>query len=243
MKAYQSTIVGVIGLVVSQSIAGATIISLGTASTFGVLGASAVTSTGPSIVNGDVGVSPLTSITGFPPGTIIGIIHSNDVAANLAQADAQQAYNDLGGLAVTTNLTGLDLGGRTLTTGVYNFDSAAALTGNLTLSGPGSFVFLIGTTLTTGAASMVSLSGADASNVFFRVGSSATLGSSSTFVGTIIANTSVTATTGANLQGRLIALNGAVTLDSNNIIAVPETSGAALLGLGALGLLARRKRC
>ena len=158
----------------------------------------------------------------------------------MAQADALQAYNNLGTLVVTSDLSGQDLS-QTLTPGVYNFSSEAGLLGMLTLDGPGEYVFLIGSTLTTASGSTVSLiNGADTDNVFFRVGSSATLGTSSQFAGTIIANTSITATTGANIEGRLFALNGAVTLD-NNRISVPEPSSMMFL-LAGVGFLSRRRR-
>lgn len=171
---------------------------------------------------------------------VIGTIHTNDASASSAQAGALQAYNDLGLLMASTDLTGQDLA-QTLSSGIYNFDTSAGLTGTLVLDGPGDFVFLIGSTLTTSVGSSVSLiNGANTANVFFRVGSSATLGASSNFSGTIIANTSVTAASGADVEGRLIALNGAVTLDGNNVT-VPEPSSALCL-LTATGLLFRRRR-
>lgn len=240
MTAKTHAIVGFIGLILTQFNVGAAVVSLGSASSYAVLGGSTVTNTGTSIITGDLGLSPGTSITGFPPGIVMGTIHNNDASASLAQADALQAYNDLAALATTVDLTGQDLS-QTLTAGVYNFDDSAGLSATLTLDGPGDFVFLIGSTLMTSSASLVSLiNGADAANVFFRVGSSATLGTSSMFAGTIIANTSITATTGADIEGRLIALNGAVTLDSNNVT-VPESSSAILL-LTGIGLLLKRRR-
>jgi len=187
-------------------------------------------------------VAPGTAITGFPPGITIGATHTNDTSANAARADAQQTYNDLGLLAPTVDLTGQDLG-QTLTPGIFNFDTSAALTGTLVLDGAGDYVFLIGSTLTTSSGSDISLiNGANAGNVFFRVGSSATLGISSSFAGTIIAEATITATTGADIEGRLLALNGAVNLDSNNVTLIPEPSSAILLCLSGMGLLLKRRR-
>lgn len=201
----------------------ATAPTLGTADSFAVLAGSTVTNTGPSIVSGDLGVSPGSAVVGFPPGIVTnGTIHAGDAVAANAQADALIAYNTLAGQACDQNLSGQDLGGLTLTAGVYCFDSSAQLTGTLTLDAEGDpdavFIFQIGSTLTTASnSSVVLINGAQACNVFFQVGSSATLGTNTTFVGTIIALTSITANTGTTVEGRLLALNGAVTLDTNTI--------------------------
>ncbi|MHB1157157.1 MAG: ice-binding family protein [Phycisphaerales bacterium] len=215
---------------------------LGTAGDFAVLGATTVTNTGPTTLVGDLGVSPGTAITGFGPGTFTGTSHQNDSVAIQAQTDAATAYTALAGLAVPTDLTGQDLGSLVLTPGVYHFNSSAQLTGALTLNGLGEYVFQIGSTLTTAASSSIVLTnGASAFDVYFQVGSSATLGTSTSFAGTIIADQSITLTTGSSMSGRAIALNGAVTLDTNNIVVpVPEPATFSLLVLGGLGLIRRR---
>jgi hypothetical protein len=196
-------------------------VGLGTATSFAVLGGSTVTNTGPSVISGDLGVSPGTSVTGFPPGTVNnGTIHSADGVAAQAQSDATTAYNNAAGQTPFTSVTA-DLGGQTLVPGVYRAPTLG-LTGTVTLNGQGDpnavFIFQAGSTLMTGSSSVVALIGnASACNVFWQVGSSATLGTDSTFVGTVVALTSVTATTRATISGRLIARNGAVTLDSNTV--------------------------
>ena len=198
-------------------------IFLGLADRFAVLGGSGVTSTGNTVLNGDLGVSPGTAITGFAPGIVNGAIHNNDAVAIQAQTDALAAYNSLAGETPNQNLTGQDLGGQTLNPGVYYFSSSAQLTGTLTLSGTGDFVFQIGSTLTTASSSSVLLiNGAQADNVFWQIGSSATVGDGTSFDGSIIADSSITMDTGASLSGRALALNGAVSLDDNRITIVPE---------------------
>jgi hypothetical protein len=211
-------------------------ISLGLAEDFAVLGATTVTNTGPTVLNGDLGLFPGTSVTGFPPGIVNGTMFINDTMAMEAQAAALVAYNQLVALPPTMTLTG-SLGGLTLLPGIYQITSAAQLSGTLTLNGNGMvdplFVFQIGSSLTTASASsVVEINGANASNLYWQVGSSATLGTNSQFNGTLIANTSDTLTTGATVtNGHIFALNGAVTLDSN-IISVPEPATVALLFLG-----------
>jgi len=195
-------------------------VGLGTAGSFAVLAGSTVTNTGPSVINGDLGVSPGTSITGFPPGLVNGTQHSADAVALQAQKDLTIAYNDAAGRAPTATVTA-DLGGQTLVAGVYT-GTTLSLTGTLTLDAQGNpnavFIFQSAKTLITASASrIVLINGADPCNVFFQVGSSATLGTNSVFVGTILALTSITANTGATVAGRLLARNGAVTLDSNTI--------------------------
>lgn len=203
-------------------------ISLGTAQSFAVLGGQSVTNTGTSVVTGNVGVSPGTSVTGFPPGVVVGgAIHSADGVAGQAQSDLTTAYNAVAGTPCTVDLTGQNLGGLVLTPGVYCFTSSAFLTGTLTLNMQGNpaatFLFRIGSTLTTASASSVLLTNSGGTtcppNIFWQVGSSATLGTTSAFTGNILALTSITLTTGTNLNGRALARNGSVTLDTNTITA------------------------
>jgi hypothetical protein len=197
-------------------------IDLGTATTFSVLGATAVTNTGPSVIAADLGVSPGSSITGFPPGIIGGVFHSADAVAIQAQTDVTTATNTGASLTPTTsglaNLTGLSLTPGVYSGGALSIDAAGALT----LAGDAAsvWVFQASSTLTTGAASQIILTGgASICNVFWLVGSSATLGTGSSFAGTIMAAQSITATTGATISGRLLASAGAVTLDTNTIVA------------------------
>jgi type VI secretion system secreted protein VgrG len=234
-------------------------VDLGTAGSFAVLGGTGVTNTGPTVIWGDLGVSPgaASTITGFPPGVISGTEHAADTEAANAQADALAAYDYLAGLTPTENLTGRNLGGQTLTPGVYKFDTTAGLTGKLTLDLQGDpnslFVFQIGTTLTTASgSSVIGLDGAPCCNVYWQIGSSATLGTGTDFLGSVIADGSITLTTGAAIaHGRALALNGVVTLDTNTISnaicdtdngLVPEPGTIALLGAGLLGLVQLGRR-
>ena len=194
---------------------------LGAAGSFAVLGATTVTNTGPTIVTGDLGLSPGTSITGFPPGSVIGgTIQQTTPAAANAQAAATSAFNALATQPCNFGPFGpTDLAGQTLVPGVYCYSSSVQNSGTVTLSGSASdvWVFKIGSTLTAGPGSVVVTGGAQSCNVFWQVGSSATLNTSSNVPGTIIASSSVTLNTGASISGRALALNGAVTLDSNNV--------------------------
>jgi hypothetical protein len=203
-------------------------ISLGTAQSFGVLGGSTVTNTGATTVNGNVGVSPGSAVTGFPPGVVVGgSVHSNDAVAMQAQNDLTTAYNEIASTPCTVDLTGQNLGGLTLTPGVYCFSSSAQLTGALTLDALGNpnalFLFKIGSTLTTASGSSVTVINATSScnKAYWQIGSSATLGTGTSFAGDILALSSITLTTGANTSGRTLARNGAVTLDTNNVNACP----------------------
>jgi hypothetical protein len=197
--------------------------SLGAAQSFAVAAGSTVTNTGPTVVTGDLGLSPGTAVTGFPPGLVIaGTIHAANAVALAAQNSITTAYNALESQPCTQVLTGQDLGGMTLTPGVYCFTSSAQLTGVLTLNALGNpaavFIFKIGSTLTTASSSsVVMINGGNPCNVFWQVGSSATLGTTTSFIGNILALTSITLTTGANVSGRTLARNGAVTLDSNRV--------------------------
>lgn len=221
-------------------------VPLGTSQSFAVLGGSTVTNTGPSVITGNLGVSPGSSVTGFPPGIVLsGSIHAADATAAQAQSDLTAAYNTAAGLPCGTDLTGQDLGGMTLTPGVYCFSSSAFLTGTLTLNMQGNpdalFVFQIGSTLVTASASSVALLNTGgvscAANLFWQVGSSATLGTGSSFAGNILALTSITLTTGAGLNGRALARNGAVTLDTNNVSICASALGEpGIPSLGVVGL-------
>lgn len=200
--------------------------SLGSAENFGVLGASTVTNTGATIISGSVGVSPGSAITGFPPGIVVGggAIHAADGPATQAHADFATAYTAFVGLPSppANNLSGTDLGGRTLTPGVYKFNTSATSGGMLTFDAQNDpsarFVVQVGTTLiTTGASSATLINGADARNIYFQVGTSATLGGGSTFIGNILAYAAITTVGGTNVNGRLLALTEAVTLDTNQV--------------------------
>ena len=250
---------------------------LASAQNLAVGGATTVTNAGASTVNGDIDLSPGTSITGLATVTQTGTAHNGDAVAALALADALAARNNLGIIPYTTDLTGTDLGGLTLAPGVYNFDTSAQLTGTLTLDygaqSNAMFLFLIGSTLTTATNSLVNvLNGGTNSQIYWNVGSSATLGGGTVFAGNILADQSITLGSGASiLCGRAIALNGAVTMIGNTVsnncsgvgnygsgrtdfgsagysgsgvTAAPEPSTWAmmLLGFGGVGVAMRRRQ-
>ena len=229
-------------------------VNLGTAGSYSVLAGSTVTNTGPSVLSGSLGVSAGCAITGFPPGIVGGTTNACNAPAAQAQRDLTNSYNAAAGMTRTGTLTGKDLGGMTLTPGVYFFASSAQLTGTLTLNNLGNpnalFVFQIGSTLTTASNSSVIFSSSlTDSNVYWQVGSSATLGTTTAFEGNILALTSITLNTGASIGcGSALAINGAVTLDNNVIgggcspqTTVPEPGTLGLLGTG-LALLAGAAR-
>lgn len=214
---------------------------LNSATNFAVLAGSTVTSTGDTTVTDNLGVYPGTTITGFGPGTDSGVTFAGGPVAQQAESDAATAYNMLLNEAVGQSLTGQGLGGMTLMPGVYNFSTSAGLTGALTLNANGNsnarFDFQIGSTLITGTGAAVDLiGGAQAGNVYWQVGSSATLGVDTAFAGNVLAETSITLDTGTSLAGRALALNGAVTLDDNSVTVptdIPEPSSLWLLAVGS----------
>ncbi len=203
----------------------ASTVPLGSAGTFKILAGSTVTNTGPTtIAGGDLGLSPGSAVTGFPPGALIppAVMHVTDPIAAQAQLDLTTAYNYAAGLPGGAVLPG-DMSGLTFTPGLYKTSSTVMLSaGNVTLDAQGDanavFIFQIGSTLTTIGSTQVVLAGsAQAQNIFWQVGSSATLGTNSVFYGTIMALQSVTLDTGATLHGRALARNAAVTLDTNTV--------------------------
>jgi len=225
-------------------------VNLGTTSGFAVLAGSGITVAGAvnsTVITGDIGTFPTPSITGLGNVVINGGDHADDGVTQLAKFDLVTAYNDAAGRPFNTNYAdGYDLTG-IVTSGVYNGSGSFAISGNLTLDAQGDpnavWIFQAASTLITASGSKIILTGgAQAGNVFWQVGSSATLGSDSAFSGSILALTSIGLGTGASVDGRMLARNGAVTLDGSNIIAVPELGNTLLLGAGTAGLFSFRRR-
>jgi type VI secretion system secreted protein VgrG len=219
-------------------------IDLGTAAGFAVLAGTTVTTTGNTLLNGNLGVYPGLATTGFGPGNVNGQTYNGGAVAQQAVSDALAAYSALAAASSAQNLSGQNLGGLTLTPGVYQFNSSAQLTGQLTLNAqnnPGAqFIFQISESLTAAdLASVVLENGAQSAHVYWQVGTSATLGVDSTLAGAILADQSITLYTGADLTGNALALNGAVTLDDNNItiseIPEPDTLWPVILSLLLIG--------
>ena len=234
---------------------------LGTANLFAVLGGTTVTNTGLSSINGNLGLWSGTAVTGFPPGTVSGSIDAGNASAMRAQMDATGAYNVAAAQPCGGVLTGQNLGGQTLTAGVYCFASTAQLNGSLILNAQGDanavFIFQIGGTLTTLSGSNVTIiNGGTGNNVFWQVGSSATLGTASKFAGNILALSNITLDARAEIScGRALALNGSVSMDTNKItinspgctdgvfVSAPEPGTAALVTIGLLlGLVGCARR-
>jgi len=221
---------------------------LGSAQGFAVLGASTVTNTGASILTGNAGVSPGTELTGFLPapantiagpgtvtpglGVVTGTIYAGGMVAAQAHGDAAIAHAALGLLACDRTLAPTQILGMgalsTLPSGVYCFPSSAQLTGTLTLTGSGPWIFKIGTTLTTASNAIVLVDGSNCGSIFWRLGTSATLGTGTHFAGNVLAMASITATTGVSVSGSLMALTGAVTLDTNAVTSCQAGSGGGL---------------
>jgi hypothetical protein len=202
---------------------GPALVNLDCAAGFAILAGSTVTNTGPTIINnGDLGLSPGTAVTGFPPGVVVGgVIRVNDPEANNAKLCLTTAYNDAAGRTTAPITVSGNIGGQTLAPGLYKSTSTLEISsGDLTLAGPadGVWVFQVASTFTTTAGRQIILSGgAQAKNIFWQVGTSATLGTTSVFQGNILADQSITLNTGAVLNGRALTRIGAVTLDSNTI--------------------------
>ncbi|MCX5633772.1 MAG: ice-binding family protein [Phycisphaerae bacterium] len=224
-------------------------INLGAATNFAVLGGSGVTCAGTgALITGDVGSSPTQTVDGITASMVTGNLYLAGESPTLkaqAHADANLAYGILKAMTGAQDLTGLDLGGRTLNQGVYKYTSTANWTaGTLTLDGQSNpnaqWVFQIGTGLTTPEGAIVSLiNGASASNVFWQVGSSATIGGTNTFAGTILADQSITLG-GGTLTGRALAINALVSIPTMTTINIPEPATITLLCTGAFALLKRK---
>jgi hypothetical protein len=205
---------------------------LGSAGTFAVLSGTTVTNTGPTIINGNLGVWPGTAVTGFGPGVVNGREEAGTVVAQDAQASLNIAYNDAAArTSVAIHSLAGDMSGLTLAPGLYKSTSTLSLSGTLTLHGSGVYIFQIASGLTVGSGGTVVLSGgATSANVFWQVGSSATLGTTANFKGNILALTSISLATGAKVDGRALAQHGAVTLDTNDVT-IPLGAGVLVVPL------------
>jgi len=237
LSATTLTLVGLLAAVQTVAAAGPATVGLGTAKSFAILaGTPKVASTGATVINGNVGISPAGAVTGFPPGIVNGTVHKADAVALQAQSDLTGAYTDAAGRPVTA--THGALGGLTLAAGVYNAGGVVLdLTGTLTLDGknkPGSvWIFQATSALVTASSSKVKLiNGARSCNVFWQVTSSATLGPGSTFAGTIMALTSITINSGVTVHGRALARNGEVSLINDRITST-KCFGSGSAGSGA----------
>lgn len=226
-RALSGTILAVVfAFAAAPAVVQAAPVNLATASPFVVLGGQSVTNTGPSVLNGALGVSPGTALSGFTfPAVVNGATHENDAVAAQAQLDLTNAYNVAAGQATSADLSGTNLGNMTLSPGAYRYTSSALLTGPLTLDAQGDpnaqFVFMIGAELTTESASSVNLiNGASPCNVHWQVGSSAELGSTTKFVGNLMALESISLDNGVVVEGRMLARNGSVTL-INDVLTAP----------------------
>ena len=229
-----ATAAGVLALITtSMGAAASTAPGLGTATSFAVLAGQTVTNTGSTTITGDLGVSPGTAVTGSP--TVIGTTHTgNDPVAISAQNDLTTAYGNAASSPCNFNETGKNLGGQTLTPGTYCQTTAPTLTGTLTLSGNGVFIFKAGSTLVTAPGAVVRLiNGAQACNVFWQVSSSATLDTTTTFVGTIMDLPDISLKNGATIAGRALARNGQVSLISNQITRPASCAAVTVSGPAA----------
>jgi hypothetical protein len=224
--------------------------NLGTAGGFAVLAGAGITVAAPvnsTVINGDIGSYATTTITGLENTVLNGVNHAGDGVTQQAKIELGSAFTDAAGRPADVLYPFIhDIGGTTILSGVYNAPSSLAITGTLTFDGGGDsnavWIFQMGSTLITASGSSVNLiNGAQSSNIFWQVGSSATLGVGSQFEGTIMAQDSITLNTNAVLNGRALALVGAVTMD-NNIITIPETGSSVLLSLGICMTTLRRRR-
>jgi hypothetical protein len=226
-------------------------VDMASGSGFAVLAGAGITIAGPvnsTVITGDIGTFPTTTISGFENVVLNGTNYAGNVNTQNAKDDLTLAYNDAVGRSATQTYGAIfDLGGLTLTSGIYNDPSSFVITGILTLDAANDpdavWIFQAGSTLTTAGSSQILLiNGAQAANIFWQVGSTATLGTYSDFAGSILAMSTITLTTGATVDGRVLSRNGSVILDNNTINAVPEPAGALLIGLGATVIFAVRRR-